>query len=188
MSDSRNRWHVITGPPCCGKSTTIDLLAARGFRVRTEVARAHLDEALRAGRSVHEVRARPEEFQVSVLMRALAVERSLPPEELIFFDRGVPDSLAYFRLHGLPEADYMSRIAAARYRTVFYLEPLSDYVTDYARVESRHERDRLADLLWRAYADLAFDVVRVPVLPAQERIDFILRRIAGAGDGAPRAE
>src|SRR4051812_24317278 len=46
VSDGRDQWYVITGPPCCGKSTTVELLAQRGFRVRPEIARAYVDEEI----------------------------------------------------------------------------------------------------------------------------------------------
>ena len=44
------KWYVITGPPCCGKSMTVELLAQRGLRVRSEIARAYADEEIAKGR------------------------------------------------------------------------------------------------------------------------------------------
>jgi len=35
----KTNWHVITGAACCGKTTTIDLLAERGGQIAAETAR-----------------------------------------------------------------------------------------------------------------------------------------------------
>ena len=38
----------------------------------------------------------------------------------------------------------MKQISSSKYRTVFYLDPLDEFRTDYARIESSGERDKLA--------------------------------------------
>ena len=71
----------------------------------------------------------------------------------------------------------MKQISSSKYRTVFYLDPLDEYQTDYARIESSGERDQLAQLLWKAYSDLGLCIERVPALAKVERIDYILARV-----------
>jgi predicted ATPase len=178
VSDGPNQWYVITGPPCCGKSTTVELLARRGFRVRSEIARAYVDEEISRGREIQEIRSDMTRLQCEVLRRALASEKELPREELIFFDRGIPDSLAYFKLHGMDTRPYIDGLRSSRYRLVFYLEPWGEYHTDYARLESSGERDQLARLIWETYNDLGFRSLRVPALDRQQRVDYILARIS----------
>ena len=176
VSHDRNQWHVITGPPCCGKSTTVEMLAQRGFRVRSEIARAYLDEEISKGRTIQEIRSDMQVFQCEVLRRAINSEDAMPHDELIFLDRGIPDSLAYFMLHEIPPKPYLECISAAKYRSVFYLDPLDEYSADYARVENLAERDQLAGLLWKAYSDLGCRIERVPALDTNERIEYILTR------------
>src|SRR5829696_8111024 len=134
VSEGRDQWYVITGPPCCGKSTTVELLAQRGFTVRSEIARAYVDEEISNGRTIGDIRSDMRKFQREVLQRALASEDALPRDELIFLDRGIPDSLAYFALHGIAADPYTNRIRSSKYRKVFYLEPLDAYLPDYARI------------------------------------------------------
>jgi predicted ATPase len=174
----RDRWYVITGPPCCGKSTTVELLAQRGFRVRSEVAREYVDQEILKGRTIQEIRSDMRSFQYEILRRALASEEALPKDELVFLDRGIPDSFAYFKLHRIPEKPYEGVLKSSKYRRIFYLEPLEKYEPDYARVESSSERDKLARLLWKVYSDLGFCIDRVPVLAREERIDYILGRVS----------
>ena len=140
MSEGRERWYVITGPPCCGKSTTVELLARRGFRVRTEIARDYVNEEISKGRTLQDIRSDIRKFQLEVLLRARASEEALPKDELIFLDRGTPDSLAYFRLHGIPIEPHMDHIRASKYARVFFLDAIGEYQTDYARIESPGER------------------------------------------------
>ena len=156
---------------------TVELLAQRGLRVRSEIARAYVDEEILKGRTIQEIRSDMRRSQCEILRRALASEAALPRDELVFFDRGVPDSLAYFRLHRIPPEPYMKQISSSKYRTVFYLDPLDEYQTDYARIESSGERDELAQLLWKAYSDLGLCMERVPALAKVERIDYILARV-----------
>ena len=42
---------------------------------------------------------------------------------------------------------YTARIRSSKYRKVFYLDPLEEYVTHHARLESSMERDQPAPLL-----------------------------------------
>jgi predicted ATPase len=114
-------------------------------------------------------------FQSEILRRGFSSEAALPSDELIFLDRAIPDSLAYFRLYGISPEPYMKRIRSAKYRRVFYLDPLDSYVADYARIESSDERDQLGSLLLKAYSDFCID--RVPAFAALERIDYILARV-----------
>src|SRR3954447_25079733 len=176
----QSQWCVITGPPCCGKSTTVELLARHGFRVRPEIARDYIDQEISKGRTIQEIRSDAQAFQCEVLRRALIHDKALPEEEFIFFDRGIPDSIAYLMLHGIDmTSDIEGLVEIPSYRRVFILDPLQNYEVDYARMETPEERDRIFQLLWEVYGNLKLPVERVPALSREERIKFILMRATG---------
>src|SRR3954471_13326007 len=180
----REAWYVITGPPCSGKSTTIDLLQGRGNRVRPEIARQYVEEEVARGWTVAELRSNPQRFQLEVLRRAVASEAVAPKHESMFFDRGVPDSLSYFRFYGIAASSYYHLISAPpKYGKVFILEFIPEYHVDGIRTENLDDCNLLSDLLRDVYAELAVDVQYVPFLAPDERVDFILRRVGVSRGG-----
>ena len=54
MNDRKNNtnWYVITGGPSSGKTTTVNLLKARGYKTTTEHARHYLDTQRINGKTV----------------------------------------------------------------------------------------------------------------------------------------
>ena len=49
---------------------TVELLAQRGLRVRSEIARAYVDEEILKGRTIQEIRSDMPRFQCEILRRA----------------------------------------------------------------------------------------------------------------------
>jgi predicted ATPase len=170
-------WYVITGAPSSGKTTLIDSLSARGYRTIPEAARAVIDEHLGRGRRVAELRADEEAFQWEVLRRKQSVEAGLPASGIIFFDRGIPDTIAYYRAVGLSErAGLTEAMRRSAYSKVFVLDRLP-LEADYARVEDPAIAARIDSELERAYRELSMQVVRVPVMPLEERVRLVLRSL-----------
>ncbi|MBN9209783.1 MAG: ATP-binding protein [Microbacterium ginsengisoli] len=171
-------WQVVTGGPSSGKTTTVNLLRERGYTITIEHARHYLDLQRIEGHSVAEVRSRQLEFQLGVLTMQLAEEASLDPQRLVFLDRAIPDSLAYYRFLGLePAPVLLEALQRVSYRTVFLLD-LLPLAPDYARTEDPAAQHRIHSLLAEVYRDLGFPVVEVPVLSPRERVDFILERVS----------
>ena len=48
---------------------------------------------------------------------------------------------------------------------------------DYARTEDEAAQKKIHALLSEVYESLPFPVIHVPVLPPEERVDFILKNI-----------
>ncbi|WOQ69862.1 ATP-binding protein [Microbacterium limosum] len=170
------RWHVVTGGPSSGKTTTVNLLRDRGYTTTIEHARHYIDLQRITGRSTEEIRARQGEFQRAVVEMQITQERSLDPGETVFLDRALPDSLAYYRFLGIdPAPALLDALAGARYATVFLLD-LLPLAPDYARTEDPAAQRRIHDLLGQVYRELGFPVVTVPALAPDARVDLILQR------------
>ncbi|MEW2011532.1 MULTISPECIES: ATP-binding protein [Microbacterium] len=170
-------WYVITGGPSSGKTTTVNLLRDRGYTTTIEHARHYLDLQRIAGRTVEEVRAKQRQFQRGVLDMQLAEEAALDPDATVFLDRAVPDSLAYYRFLDLePDPALLTALEHVDYRKTFILD-LLPLAADYARTEDTAAQQRIHELLTQVYEALPLPVVRVPVLSAEERVQFILDRL-----------
>ena len=104
------------------------------------------------------------------------IESGLAENETIFFDRGVPDSIAYFKLAGLDPTEpvYFSKLV--RYKKVFLLERL-DFFKDRVRSEDEDTAVKLNLLIEESYRMLGYDIVHVPVLSVKGRTDFIHNQI-----------
>src|SRR5581483_3546484 len=101
-----------------------------------ESARHYIDEELRAGKTLAEMHADQLEYQHQILAMQLRAEQSAPRDRVTFLDRGIPDSLAYYRYNKLAEdAMITDAVAACSYKKIFLLDllPITD---DYAREES----------------------------------------------------
>jgi len=167
-------WYVITGGPSSGKTTTIELLAKRGYRTTVEHARHLIDTQRISGRTVAEIRANQREFQKGVLQMQIEQERSLDPDEVCFLDRALPDALAYYRFLSLePEPELIEALKFASYRKVFILD-LLPLANDYARTEDAVAQRRIHELLIEVYQSLGFSIQQVPALAPEQRLDFIL--------------
>ena len=57
------KWNVITGRPCTGKTTVINILSERGYKTTIEHARHYIDTQKITGRTVEEIRENKKEFQ-----------------------------------------------------------------------------------------------------------------------------
>jgi len=173
----RTNWIVITGGPCTGKTTVVNLLAEKGYLTTIEHARHYIDTQKIQGKTVEDIRRNKREFQLKVLKLQIAQEAELNVNEQIFMDRALPDALAYHRFLGLDYDDYLvEECDRYQYKRIFILDRLP-LTNDYARLEDETEQIRIHTLIREVYAELGYHPVRVPVLPPDERVDFILRNI-----------
>lgn len=171
-------WYVLTGGPSTGKTTVINLLSQRGYKTTIEHARHYIDtQRTQHGRTVAEVKANQEKFQLSVLQMQVAQEKSLVPTEMVFLDRAIPDGLAYYRFLNIPERESLEDVwPLFQYKKIFILDRLP-FVKDDARTEDEAAQEKIHELLIEVYRSLNFPIQFVPVLPPEERVEFILKNI-----------
>lgn len=169
----KTNWYVITGAPSSGKTSVINGLARRGYKVVPETARAYINGRLASGHTLTEIKTDILAFERHILMEKVRIERGLSKSETIFLDRAIPDSIAYFQLEGLDEQEPIQCSHILRYQQIFLFDRLT-FEKDNVRSENQAVAARIETLLHRSYADLGYDVIRVPVLPVDQRIEFVL--------------
>lgn len=172
----QTNWIVITGAPCSGKTSVICALEKKGYSVVHEVARALIDKALQQGLSLAEIKSDESAFEYRILEEKEKIEAGLSPTALIFLDRAIPDSLAYFIHAGLDPDLPLKKSRLYHYKKIFLFERFR-FKRDKVRIEDEIIAEKLDRLLWESYQLLKYDVIRVPVLPVAERTEYILSRI-----------
>lgn len=171
-----DNFYVVTGGPGAGKTTLLQALSKYNVLCVPEVARQIIREQVeQGGRAVPWDDA--VQYKELMLQRSiedyLRIDTSLP----VFFDRGIPDTLAYARLigHDTPGE------AAAQYRynkDVFILPPWEAiYKTDRERKQTFGEAIDVCRRLEDEYAGHGYNVIEVPLVSAEERAQFVLDKI-----------
>ncbi len=173
-----DKWYVITGGPSTGKSTTQQELAKLGYATVDEAARLVIDDAVAKNVAVTDLREDEKQFQDIVVRYRVELEAKAPPNDIVFLDRGMQDSLAYYRYYQFTiEPWAMELIEQIRYGKIFLLEPLGVFKRDYARTEPLDFNDYISDLLYDAYTEYGMKPIRVPAMSVEDRVQFILEAI-----------
>jgi predicted ATPase len=168
-------WHVLTGGPGSGKTTSIQDLSQRGYPVQIEIEREMFEERFALGHTISDIDFA--EFERTALERHLEEEKVFPDGKTIFLDRGTADIRAYCRFFNIAEPDGLAEaLSVLPYKKIFILD-LVNVAADGVRHESLAEAQKLHALIGEVYRELGCDIVRVPVMPVAERSDFILANL-----------
>ena len=180
MHSGVERFHIVTGGPGSGKSSLIESLHRRGFARSIEAGRAIIQDQMSVGG-----RALPwaDRSLFAELMLASELQSYRQAEQTagdFFFDRGVPDVLAYLRLCGLPVPDHIRKAAEfCRYnRRVFMTPPWKEiFRQDQERKQDFDEAIRTYQTLRETYSELGYDLIEIPPASIERRCDFVLSRL-----------
>ena len=175
MSIDRN-WYAITGGPSSGKTTVLNELAKLGYTVYPEAARVFIDQEMAKGKSLKEIRSDEAKFQRKVLKMKIEVEKTAPKDKIVFFDRAIPDSIAYYQICGLDPKEVLKFCRGKRYRKIFLFEQIP-FENDYARVENEKTILKLNKLLKESYENLGYEVIKISAVSVKERVKKILAEI-----------
>jgi predicted ATPase len=171
--------YVITGGPGSGKTTLLDSLRQNGYHCSAEVSRRMIMQQVELGSDCLpwlDVAC----FSLKVLDEMINEWANVPVEQVTFFDRGIPDVIAYLKLAGLSNDKlYYEQLKAHPYqRTVFILPPWQEiYVNDPERWQSYEESVTIYQMIRETYIHGGYQLIEVPLIPVGQRVQFVLRHI-----------
>ncbi|MFS4415098.1 AAA family ATPase [Maribacter sp. 2307ULW6-5] len=182
---------VITGGPGTGKTALVQFLENAGYHCFHEVVR---EMTLAAKKTVNRETALtnpltfvkdPREFNQILLEAREADFHAAKNLEhpVVFYDRGIPDVLAYMDYFGQPYGiDFEGPAQQHRYDVVFLLPPWEAiYVQDNERMESYAEARAIHAALEAVYARLGYATIEVPLASVGERAAFIEQKVLEHG-------
>lgn len=176
--------YVISGGPSTGKTATIQDIKERGYKVLPEAARiVSLTDKRFIGKTIKEINANQlSQFQKAIFDFQKEELSKLNGEKPIFLDRGLGDTLTYYRVNNLkiPE-DELEYAKKVRYTRIFILDFLDFYKKDELRTESKEEQEKIQKEIIKMYKELGYKSIIVPFMSIKERTDFILKKIKKKG-------
>lgn len=168
-------WYVITGAPSSGKTTLINRLTDLGYRTSPEVARACIEELLEKQHGVAN-NIRQELLQPAIYKIMYDREQHLSVNEPIFFDRGLPDSIAYYRFNHLDSSEVIKACIKLHYKLIFFCESLP-LIHDNVRVEDEASAKTIGQYIYESYLGLGYEPILLPAVSVEERMNIILSHI-----------
>lgn len=171
---------VITGGPGTGKSSIIKYLERHGYSCLHEVSREITATAQKEG-ITQLFLEKPILFSEKLLeaRKEQYHQASKAKEPVTFFDRGLPDVVAYMDYFNTtyPEK-FISAGKEFRYDQVFLLPPWEKiYQTDNERYESFEQAVLIHQFLKKAYLTYGYTPIEVPVGTIEKRSEFILNNL-----------
>jgi predicted ATPase len=184
LDQRQSKWFVISGPPHSGKTTVINLLASIGYETVPEAARRVIERGVKGGSDKLAIRSNPVEFQRDVLKECIAMEGAVARDRITFFDRAIPDNVAYMMAYraDLNDPCLVGALRSCRFAGVFLFDPIPfDHNQDAARTETKAEVATIQGLLSRAYEGLSIPIVRVSAqLEPIDRMRVVLGNIGSS--------
>lgn len=172
MNNCNNRY-IITGGPGSGKSTLLGKLSALGHQSFEEISRVVIQEQ-------HQIGGDKVPWQNLSEFAEICFERmseqlyECEPEGKCFFDRGLPDIIAYVRRGGLAVPPKYFQKSDQYNKTVFLAPPWKEiFINDAERPESFEDAMEISIFLRNTYEELGFTVIELPKLSVAERVEFI---------------
>ncbi|MDO8511099.1 MAG: AAA family ATPase [Nanoarchaeota archaeon] len=167
--------YILTGGPGTGKTTLLSHLSMKGFTTLPEVARQIIAEEQEKETGILPW-TNLALFQELVVKRQVEQEKKIIGNQKIFLDRSLADPLAFAEVGKIEIGPYLyDLIEQADYTRVFYLEQLPFYAQDSERKEDVGLARKIHEQLYSVYDRLGFDIVTVPAIGIEERLELILK-------------
>lgn len=178
---------VVTGGPGTGKTSVINSLLDEGFTCFEEIIRSLTSQA-KKDTHLREVTQNPlafvnDPFDFNTRLLEGRMEQyhkgSTHQTSIVFYDRGIPDVVAYMKYFGQSFTQYFDRACRElRYDEVILLPPWKAiYKADDERLETFEEAVAIHGHLEQTYNELGYGPVQVPKGTIAERTAFIIEAL-----------
>ncbi|WP_298556735.1 ATP-binding protein [uncultured Algibacter sp.] len=167
---------VITGGPGTGKSTLITELTKRGHICLEEISRQVILDAKKQG--IDQLFLTNPLLFSELLLKGRQqqfIEADIYKNQIVFFDRGVHDILAYMNYIGdtYPQ-NFIETCENSVYNSIFILKPWEAiYTDDNERYETFNQAQKIHSHLINTYQSYNYNLIDVPFGTVKERADFI---------------
>tara|TARA_R110000868_G_scaffold190326_1_gene433962 strand:- start:338 stop:880 length:543 start_codon:yes stop_codon:yes gene_type:complete len=171
---------VIAGGPSTGKTSVVAGIEEAGFLCFHEISRAITLQARKEG--IEQLfLSDPLLFSQRILEGRLMQykESEALDKSIVFFDRGLPDVVAYLDCFGTPYPKEFTTICELNlYDEIFLLPPWEEiHTADNERYENFEEALRIHDCLEKAYKNLGYSIIDVPKVSVTDRVNFIIEKL-----------
>ena len=170
---------VITGGPGFGKTSIIDELESRNYTCFHEVSRKIIKEQLNSGGDILPWKDLSRFSDILFESRIKQFQQATTGD-FVFFDRGIPDILAYMQKDNLKiSSDFVKKTIECKYfTTIFIVPPWQEiYRNDAERMEDYTTAELLHEMISATYMKLGYKIVVLPKVSVSERTDFILNNL-----------
>lgn len=170
---------IISGGPGSGKSTLLAALESAGFECVSEVSRELIRQQVANG-SECVPWGNLACFAKLCLHKMVIDFQNITSHDLTFFDRGIPDIIAYLRFGGLPVEDaFWAAAKKHRYAANVFIAPPWEaiYINDNERWQTFGEAVALCTEIKSVYAELGYQVTELSLASVEKRVDFTLTKL-----------
>ncbi len=179
--------NVITGGPGTGKTSIINALKQKNFYCFDEVIRAltletknevdassHVSNPIAFANDPLDFNTRLLNGRIEQFNQANTLNKTLS-----FFDRGIPDVLAYMDYFNQDYGDLFTTACKEHiYSTIFLLPPWKAiYKTDNERFETYDEAVKIHEHLVITYKRFGYNIIEVPFGTVEARTNYIINNM-----------
>ena len=168
---------IITGGPGAGKTTLINALGDMGYPTFAESSRQLIEQQSQLENGILPW------LDLSGFAHLCLTVMNEQKEQanqhpVAFLDRAIPDICGYLTQANL-EIDKIYREASQGYhsRALFCRPEASIYVQDDVRPYPLEEALEIHHALVRVYQELGYEVVEVPFMSVEERVQFVIHHL-----------